>query len=63
MLPNHCKPWKPADLQSIGLIAHSLIDKQDMYQIASTLSKKYGRTEGAVCKKIEEINKWFWASK
>ena len=58
---NHRKRWTIGDLIKIRSIAKTFQNKQAMYQAASSLANQFGRTEAAVCKKIEEENGWFWA--
>lgn len=58
---NHKKRWSLDDIKKITTIAETLNSKNEMYKISSALSMQFGRTEGAVCKKIEEIRGWFWA--
>jgi hypothetical protein len=58
---NHRKRWSQQDLLKIKNIASSLQSKQDMYKAASSLAKHFGRTESAICKKVEDANGWFWA--
>ncbi|MBO2944519.1 hypothetical protein JJQ72_11120 [Paenibacillus sp. F411] len=58
---NHYLHWTASDLQMIKNIASSLLTKQDMYNQASAIANSFGRTEASVCKKIEQLNGWFWA--
>lgn len=58
---NHKKRWTLEDLIKIKSIAKTLQSKEAMYKIAPDFAKQLGRTEAAVCKKIEEENGWYWA--
>jgi hypothetical protein len=59
---NHRKRWTISELIRIKTVAKTLPNKQAMYSNASTIAKQFGRTEAAVCKKIEDIKGWYWAA-
>jgi hypothetical protein len=58
---NHRKRWSAHDLKQIYNIASSFKTKQQMYNAAPLIANQFGRTESAVCKKIEQANGWYWA--
>lgn len=58
---NHGKRWTLEDLIKIKSIAKTLQTKEAMYKISPFLASQFGRTEGAICRKIEEENGWYWA--
>ena len=66
---NHRKRYTQRDNEKLERKAASFQTKADMYNEASKLSKEYGRTETAICRKIEQINTqngregWFWAKR
>ena len=60
---NHRTRWTLEDLKKIKNIAKTLQSKAAMYKLAPYLAQQFGRTEVAVCKKIEKENDWFWAKK
>lgn len=62
MASNHYKRWSSDDIHKLRSIASTLKSKEEMYNVSSSLAKRFGRTEASVCKKIEEFNGWFWAA-
>lgn len=59
---NHYKPWSETDLKRITLLAKALESPEAMHNLATEIAESFERTEASVCKKIEELNGWYWAT-
>lgn len=59
---NHHKPYTAEELKQLEEIAKECKTKTIMHMIVQErkLSEKFGRTEVSICKKIEDINGFYW---
>ena len=59
---NHYKPWSEMDLKRIALLAKALESPQSMRALSTEIAEVFERTGASVCKKIEELNGWYWTA-
>lgn len=60
---NHGKPYSTEDKLRLKEIANSLENKEELYAHAEDYAKELGRTKPGICKQIEILKGWYWASR